>query len=148
MFTHSLPFPPPPHLPSPPHFAPNRTRIHGDEPLPSVEGRGLIQQCLNSLRSEDASATAPPLSRGMWVVHHRSTEELGRGDWKGGTRMTTTMTTVHPPPPPPPQRACLLPLPSPEGCGPAIVLDGGMWDGKEDQGGGEESGKPSRCVTN
>ena len=29
--------------------------------------------------------------------------------------------------------AHLLPLPSFEGCGPVIVLDGEMWDGKEDQ---------------
>jgi len=147
VYVHS--FSPPPHSPSPLHFALNRTQIHGHEPLPSVEGCGLIQQYLNSLRSEDASATALPLSRGMWVAHHCSTEELGREGWKGGTRTktTTTTTTVHPPPPPPPQRACLLPLPSPEGCGPTIVLDGRMWDRKEDQGGGAEGGRPSRFVT-
>jgi hypothetical protein len=107
---HSFsPVPPPPHSPSPPHFAPNRTQIHGHEPLPSVEGCGLIQQHHSSLRSEDTSATTPPLSRGMWVAHHRSMEELGREDWKGGPRTTITTTMVHPPPPSPQRRTSSLP---------------------------------------
>jgi len=55
----------------------------GNEPLPSVEGCGLPQD-LGSLRSEDATATAPPLSKGMWAAYACSTEEPGREKHEGG----------------------------------------------------------------
>jgi len=55
-----------------------------DEPLPSVEGCGLNYQRHCSLTSKDAAAPAPPLSKGMWVVQSRSTEDLEREDHEGG----------------------------------------------------------------
>ena len=67
MFAHLPSFLPPPHSPSPPHFAPNHTQRPGCEPFSSSEGFGLNKQCIGSLRSEDAAAPAPPLSKGMWA---------------------------------------------------------------------------------
>jgi hypothetical protein len=67
MSAHPPSFLPPPHSPSPPRFAPNHTQRPGREPLPSFEGCGLNKQRIGSLRSEDAAARAPPLSKGMWA---------------------------------------------------------------------------------
>ena len=75
--------PPPPSFSTPP-FPPNLTYPTGSEPLPLVEGCGLLQHHLSSLRSEDAAVPAPPLSKGMWVAWSHSTEEPGREKDEGG----------------------------------------------------------------
>ena len=47
----------------------NLTCQHGNEPLPSNEGCGLLQHPFGSLTSEVAAQiqSAPPLSKGMWA---------------------------------------------------------------------------------
>jgi len=71
MFVH-FPLLPPPPSPTTTSVlalaASNFTYHPGDKPLPSIEGCGLPQDPLRSLRSE-VTATVPPLSKGMWVVH-------------------------------------------------------------------------------
>ena len=41
---------------------------------------------LNSPQKQGRTAAAPPLSKGMWVVYCRSTEDWGREKHKGGPR--------------------------------------------------------------
>ena len=55
-----------------PWFALNDMKPPNCEPLPSLEGCGLDQQLLSSLRSEDTTVAAPPLSKGMWVAFYCS----------------------------------------------------------------------------
>jgi len=43
-------------------------------------------KCHRSLRNPDATASAPPLSRGMWAVSACSMEEWGREKHKGGPK--------------------------------------------------------------
>jgi hypothetical protein len=65
-------------LSSPLHLALNHAHPPGLEPLLFLERCGFKEQRLCSLRSEDAAAAAPPLSRGMWLAYCRSMEEWGR----------------------------------------------------------------------
>jgi hypothetical protein len=48
-------------------------------PLPSVEGCGHDHQ-----HPQQGSQPAPPLFRGMWAAHRRSTEDLGNEEHQGG----------------------------------------------------------------
>jgi len=57
----------------------NHTRAPTHEPLPSIEGCGLLQYRIGSLRSEVAASAAPPLSKGMWAWR--------RGKWEAGRRL-------------------------------------------------------------
>ena len=83
-FAHLSLFHGPPPLPPP--FARNLTSLPSHEPLPSIEGRGLVQYCPCSLRSEDAAAAAPPLSKGMWVAWTCLREEWRGERHEGGHR--------------------------------------------------------------
>jgi len=70
---------PPPLPPSPPQITANHTRAPACEPLPSIEGCGLLQYHIGSLRSEVAASAAPPLSKGMWAWRRGK----GGGGWRG-----------------------------------------------------------------
>jgi len=89
IFAHSLTFlHSATHSPSPsppPASAANVACRPGHEPLPSLEGCGLNQHRSSSLTSEDAAAAAPPLSKGMWAVWTRSSEDPGLETDEGRT---------------------------------------------------------------
>jgi len=152
MFTHSLHHHIRPRHRISPSTAPKYTDT---SPSPLLRDVGSSNNTSTPSEVRTQARLPFPFPEGCgWPITARRRSWVGRaGRGEPGRRQrrqysTTTMTTtVHPPPPPPPQRACLLPLPSPEGCGPTIVLDGRMWDRKEDQGGGAEGGRPSRFVT-
>jgi hypothetical protein len=59
-----------------------------DEPLPSIEGCGLRQHRLGSLRSEDVAPSAPPLSKGMWAQRRGKGGGERRGKEVGKERKT------------------------------------------------------------
>jgi len=92
MFVHSLPPPLPSPLPLPPlTYVPTQVR----SPSPQQRDVGPTT-CLSSLRSEDAAAAAPLLSKGMWVASY----SLDGRNWgwintKGGPREWEAHAVCH-----------------------------------------------------
>jgi hypothetical protein len=92
IFAHSL-LPPPLLPPLRPPFARNNTSPLGHEPLPSIEGCGLIRYRRCSLRSEDAAKSPLPFPKGCGRLGLAQGKKGGRQTRKGTREVGGTAGT-------------------------------------------------------